>query len=114
MKLFGKKEAEKKCSCGGNCTAEEMSNAESTKMDKGIKVLGSGCKKCMELEKATKQALEELNMNVNVEHVTDFAQIASYGVMSTPALVINGKVVSYGKVLSVNEVKSILEQNDLV
>lgn len=110
MKLFTKKETEKKCSCGGNCTTEEMEKAESTKMDKGIKVLGSGCKKCQELENATKIALKELNLDIVVDHVTDFAQIASYGVMSTPALVVNGRVVSYGKVLSVNEVKTILEK----
>ena len=49
-------------------------------------------------------------MNVEVDHVTDFAQIASYGVMSTPALVINGKVVSYGKVLKASEVIEILKK----
>ena len=55
-----------------------------------------------------KKAIEELNLNLEIEHITDFSQIASYGVMSTPALVLNGEVVSFGKVLSVDEVKQIL------
>ena len=50
-------------------------------------------------------------MAISIEHVSDFAKIASYGVMTTPAFVLNGKVVSYGKVLSIDEVKSILSQN---
>lgn len=111
MKLFGKKKEEKSCCCGANCTPDTMQKAEEKKDAKGIKILGAGCAKCMELEQSTKTALTELNMNVEVEHVTDFAQIASYGVMSTPALVVDGKVVSYGKVLSSEEVKSILQNN---
>lgn len=75
-----------------------------------IQVLGSGCKKCNELEAATKAALEQLHMDTAIEHVTDFVQIAAYGVMSTPALVVDGKVVSYGKVLKKDEVVKILEK----
>ena len=45
-----------------------------------------------------------------IDHVTDFAEIASYGVMSTPALVLNGEVISYGKVLTVDEVKALLSK----
>lgn len=109
MKLFGKKK-ETSCCCGGNFTPENMVNAEKKKNDKGIKILGSGCAKCIALEKATQSALEELNLEFDIEHVTDFAQIASYGVMSTPALVFHGKVLSYGKVLTVDEVKKLLEK----
>lgn len=76
----------------------------------GVKVLGSGCKKCNQLEIATKTALKQLGMNTTIEHVTDFAQIASYGVMTTPALVIDNKVVSYGKVLNVDEVIKIIKE----
>ncbi|MFR4440971.1 MAG: thioredoxin family protein, partial [Hungatella sp.] len=76
-----------------------------------IKVLGPGCAKCAELEKSVRLALEELQLDLEIDHVTDFAEIAGYGVMSTPALVLHGKVVSYGKVLSVEEVKTILQQN---
>ena len=74
-----------------------------------IKILGSGCKKCNALEAATIEALEQLGMPAEVDHVTDFAQIVSYGVMSTPALVINNKVVSYGKVLKPSEAKVLIE-----
>lgn len=74
-----------------------------------LKILGSGCAKCNKLEKHTKKALKALRLDVVVEHETDFAKISSYGVMSTPALVVNEKVVSYGKVLSVDEIVKILK-----
>ncbi|MEG3028887.1 MAG: thioredoxin family protein [Oscillospiraceae bacterium] len=76
-----------------------------------IKVLGSGCKKCNALENATIEALKELQMDSHIDHVTDFAQIAAYGVMTTPALVVDEKVVSYGKVLKKDEVISILKKS---
>lgn len=74
-----------------------------------VKVLGSGCSKCNQLETATKEALKQLNMDTAIDHVTDFAEIAAYGVMSTPALVVDGKVVSYGRVLKVEELVKILQ-----
>ena len=73
-------------------------------------MLGSGCAKCNQLEAATKEALTLLDMDSTIDHVTDFAQIAAYGVMSTPALVVDGKVVSYGKVLKTDEVVKILQK----
>ena len=60
------------------------------------------------LRKAVKAALLELHMDEAVDHVTDFAQIASYGVMTTPALVVDGRVVSYGKVLKKDEAKALI------
>ena len=75
-----------------------------------VKVLGSGCAKCNQLEAATVAALEQLGMDTAIDHVRDFAQIASYGVMSTPALVVDGKVVSSGKVLKTEEVVAILKK----
>ena len=75
-----------------------------------MKVLGSGCAKCNQLEAAAKAALEQLGMDTTIDHVTDFSQIAAYGVMSTPALAIDGKVVSYGKVLKTEEVVKILQK----
>ena len=110
MKLFGKKKQENTCCCADKYTAENMQKAESKKQETGIKILGSGCSKCRQLEKSTRQAIQELDLDLNVEHITDFTQIASYGVMSTPTLVVNGKVVSFGKVLSVEEVKSIIKE----
>jgi small redox-active disulfide protein 2 len=112
MQLFGKKKEEtSSCCCGGNCDAESMAKAESAKTGgASVKVLGSGCAKCNQLEAATKAALEQLGMDTTIDHVTDFSQIAAYGVMSTPALVIDGKVVSYGKVLKTEEVVKILQK----
>lgn len=110
MKLFAKKEEKKTCCCAEKCTSEATQKAESVKKDDGIKILGSGCAKCIALENATQKAVSELGFDLKIEHITDFSQIASYGVMSTPALVFKGKVVSYGKVLSVEEIKNILKQ----
>lgn len=112
MSLFEKKKEEKKttCCCGGSCTSEAMSKAEEKKTADGVKVLGSGCAKCNALEDAAKVALSELGMDTTIDHVTDFTQIAAYGVMSTPALVIDGKVVSYGKVLKKQEVIDMLKK----
>lgn len=111
MGLFGKKKEEaKSCCCGGACTPESMSKAEAEKAAAGVKVLGSGCAKCNALEAAVRSALEELGMDTTIDHVTDFGQIAAYGVMSTPALVVDGKVVSYGKVLSKDEAKALIQK----
>ena len=110
MKLFGKKKETKSCCCGENCTSETMQNTENKKQEQGIKILGSGCVKCMELEKATRAAVSELRLDYEIEYVTDFAEIAGYGVMTTPALVFNGEVISYGKVLTVEEVKALLSK----
>ena len=126
MALFGKRketnevlEAKKtketnpasSCCCGGGCDCESMEHAEKAKTEgASVKVLGSGCAKCNALEASTKAALEQLGMDTTIEHVTDFAKIASYGVMSTPALVVDGKVVSYGKALKTDEVVTILKK----
>lgn len=106
MSLFGKKKAEA-CSCGANAAPAQ---AKPGNDDAGVKVLGSGCAKCNELEAAVRQALAELGRDDAIDHVTDFAQIAAYGVMTTPALVVNGKVLSYGKVLKKDEARALLEK----
>lgn len=69
-----------------------------------IKILGSGCKKCIALGENAKAAADAAGIPAEIVKVTDYAQIAAYGVMSTPALVIDEKVVSTGKVLTVSEV----------
>ena len=74
-----------------------------------IKILGTGCPNCKVLEANTKKATEELKIKVNIEKVTDITKIMEYGVMSTPALVVNKKVVSYGRVLSPEEIKKFLK-----
>lgn len=113
MALFGKKKEEDKggCCCGGVCDAETMEAAKQAQTTGGsVKVLGSGCTKCNELEANTKAALIQLGMDTTIDHVTDFAQIAAYGVMTTPALVVDSKVVAYGKVLKTEEVVKILQK----
>ncbi len=108
---FGKKKEASAGCCGGSCDEESMKKAENaTTGGASVKVLGSGCAKCNQLEAATKAALEQLGMDGAIDHVTDFTQIAAYGVMSTPALVVDGKVVSYGKVLKTDEVMKILQK----
>ncbi len=111
MGLFGKKEAKKgSCCCGGACNAETMEQAKNAQTEGApLKILGGGCAKCHELEKNTKAALEELCISAEIEMITDFTQIASYGVMTTPALVIEGKVVSYGKVLKKDEIIKLIK-----
>ncbi len=74
-----------------------------------IKVLGPGCKKCNTLAEATQKAVAELSMDVNITKIDDMIKILSYGVMSTPALVINEKVVVSGKVPSIPEIKEFIK-----
>ena len=104
MALFGKKKKKTEKCCCGECDAASMKEAA------GIKVLGTGCAKCSRLETSVGKALEQLGINEKAEHVTDFSEIASYGVMTTPALVIDGKVVSYGKELDANQVVEIIKK----
>lgn len=74
-----------------------------------IKVLGSGCSKCEALLAVTKEAVQHLGIDAEIEYVTDFAQIARYGVMSTPALVVDEKVVLAGRVLKASQIESFLK-----
>ncbi len=76
-----------------------------------IKVLGTGCAKCKSLEKITRKAVEELNLDASVEKVEDIQKIMEYAVMRTPALVINERVVMSGQVPKVIEMKELLTNN---
>ena len=73
-----------------------------------IKVLGPGCANCTTLEKRTNDALAATGVAATIEKVTDFAEIAAYGVMSTPALVIDEQVVVSGRVPKVDEIEALL------
>ena len=75
-----------------------------------IKVLGSGCKNCVTLYENVKTALSNLGMHAEIVKVTDFAEIASLGVMVTPALAVDEKVVSSGKVLKPTEIENLIEK----
>ena len=76
-----------------------------------IKVLGPGCPKCKTLEKATRQAVEELGVEANVVKEEDIVKIMNYGIMRTPALIINDKLIFSGKVPSISELKEIITNN---
>ncbi|PLX10058.1 MAG: thioredoxin family protein [Marinilabiliales bacterium] len=75
-----------------------------------IKVLGTGCAKCKTLEKNTIAAVEEMKLDAVVEKVEDIMDIMKYGVMVTPALVADEKVIVKGIVPSVEEIKSLLSK----
>jgi len=73
-----------------------------------IKILGSGCPSCKKLEANAKKAIAEMGLNAEIIKEEDFEKIMAYGVMSTPALVVDEEVKSYGKVTSVKEIKKLL------
>ena len=75
---------------------------------KTLQILGPGCAKCNALTEATKKAADELGLEYEVGKVTDLRQIMSFGVMTTPALVVDGMVKVSGKVPSVDDIKKIL------
>ena len=117
MALFGfgkKKEEEKKtppCCCGSSeSKAEEGTGCCGEPVDGTccIKVLGAGCKSCHEQYENAKAAVKARGLSVEVEYVTDMAQVMAYGVMSMPAIVVNEQVVSSGTVLKAAEVAKLL------
>lgn len=95
MFIFGKKEA-----------AQESEDFQAGR----IKVLGTGCAKCNELEKNVKAALEALKLEEPVIHVKHYKQIAAYGVVATPALVIDEKVVVSGRLLKKEDIMNLLRE----
>lgn len=75
-----------------------------------IKILGPGCPRCQMLEQETMAAIAEMNVPADLEHVSDQGKIGEYGVMGTPALVVNKRVKSVGKVLKKEEIKVLLSE----
>lgn len=75
-----------------------------------VKVLGSGCANCQRLERETRAALDDAAIEYELSKVTDYADIASYGVMKTPALVMNEVVVSSGKILKQDQVVTLARE----
>ena len=75
-----------------------------------IEILGSGCKKCQRLEANAKEAVANLNLAAEVSHITDPMEIAMRGVISTPAIAINGKIVSKGQVISTEQIQPLLQR----
>lgn len=73
-----------------------------------IKILGGGCANCKKLHENTEIAIKELNLNATIEEVKELDDIINYGVMKTPALVVDEKVKSSGRVLGVDEIKKLI------
>ena len=73
-----------------------------------IKILGPGCANCVNLEKATRQAVNDLGLEATFEKVTDYADIAAYGIMRTPGLVVDEQVLLSGRVPTAGQVKDLL------
>ncbi len=126
MGLFGfgkKQQKETACDCGGACAPKEEVKSEAcdcggacdkSAQESGQKakiiVLGACCKKSSETFENVKTAVLELGLNETVENIGDNIEIAKYGVMQTPALVINNKVLVYGRALSVKDAKNYIEK----
>lgn len=123
MALFGigrKKEEEAKapaCCCGGESSAGEAAEAAGDCCGEAvdgiccIKVLGAGCKSCHEQYENAQAAVKAMNLDVEVEYITDMEKVMAYGVMSMPAVVVNEKVVSMGKVLKAADVEKLLHKS---
>lgn len=127
MSLFGlgkkKKEirVEPACACNGEVATYEASSCccgdqqvenccGGDNKVTSIKVLGAGCKSCHDQYENVKKATEELGLGIEVEYITDMEKVMVYGIMSTPAIVVNETVASMGKVLKSTEVIKLLEK----
>ena len=100
------------CFCSGALPHYDLKKeAAAAKERERILVLGAGCPKCRVLTQTVSQALDELHATVTVGHVSDYAEMAKYGVMSTPALAIDGRVVSAGRALTQQDVLRLLKEN---
>ncbi len=116
---FGKKKAVEQekstcgCPCGHSVEAKAGQNVPCGGVGEKIHtvaVLGSGCSSCHALWENTKEAVKALALPVEVGYVTDLSQIAAYGVMQLPALVVNDQVVSAGRVLKSEDVEKLLQK----
>ncbi|WP_273776906.1 thioredoxin family protein [Acinetobacter sp. GSS19] len=76
-----------------------------------IKVVGTGCRKCKALLAATEEAVKNTGVQADIEYVTDMIKIAETGLLSTPGLIIDNKIVSSGKVLEAQAVAELIERN---
>ncbi len=78
-------------------------------MSKSIKILGTGCPKCKTLEQSVRNVVAEMNIDAEITKVEDIMDIMQFGVMRTPGLVVEGKVIMSGRVPSMDELKSMLK-----
>ena len=107
MSLFNRKKEETKSCCCTENTVSPETNSVSGEIT-SIKVLGAGCKSCHQMYENTKQAVQNVGLDVEVEYITDMEKVMRYGVISMPVLVVNEKVVSVGKVLKPKEIEKIM------
>lgn len=77
---------------------------------KKIQILGTGCSKCQKLTENAKAAAEQLGLDYQIEKITDLSEITRFGVMITPALAVDGKVISTGRVLDVSAIRTLLQK----
>lgn len=77
-----------------------------------IKILGTGCSNCKKLQANAKEAVKELNVDAQITKVEDIKEIMKYGVMRTPAIVVNEKVKMFGKVCTVDEIKKYISDEE--
>ena len=103
MALFNKKTETQPCCCGNYC-------GQQAETQSAVQVLGGGCKNYHKLIENTQDALKSLGMDEPVELVSDPAAIAAAGVMSTPALVVDGRVVSAGRVLTPEQAAEAIQK----
>lgn len=101
--IFDEQKVKTTCACGNQCSISDIKNAR-------FIVLGTCCQKSSETFSNVKQAVAELGFQDEVLNIGDAIEIAKYGVMQTPALVINDKVVSNGKLINVDDAKKIIEK----
>jgi small redox-active disulfide protein 2 len=73
-----------------------------------IEILGTGCPKCRKLAELTREAASQLNLDCTIEKIEDIQKIMTYGVMMTPALVVDGEVKVVGKVPSIEDIKALI------
>ena len=114
---FGKKKEENKMSCYcGESTCDDSAQVESNCCCScggngcNIKVLGAGCKSCHEQYENVQKAVANMNLDAEVEYITDMEKVMNYGVMSMPAIVVNEHVASMGKVLKAAQIEELLKK----
>lgn len=104
---FGKKKEEKAACCCNNSRGVKAQEKAAAGAET-VKVLGAGCESCHKQYENVKKAVENLNLAVEVEYITDMHKVMEYGVMSMPVIVVNDKIAAMGKVLKVKEVENLL------
>lgn len=112
---FGKKKEEKAlapCACREGAPQMKTEPCDCGRGARQVKVLGSGCKKCRMLNENAQAAIAELELDAELEYITDMDRIMGFGAMSLPALVVDGKIVSAGTVLTPEEVAAYLRQEE--